>query len=164
MSERLLALMAIAASFTLASAINVYPLSFTLAPFRPMTLILVLIFWAIYQPRLVGVGVAFLVGLSADLLFDTHLGHQAFCAVAMVFGLRIATNYTKRLSFASAWILAVVALTGYRCLLWLFEFLSHTHFAWTGLVSLVLSILLFPVVWWLLFTIQQRIWSRSFHF
>lgn len=157
MNQRFMTIIAIAASFIVASMINVYPLSFGLALWRPMTLVLVLIFWAIYQPKVVGVGVAFLVGLAADLLLDTHLGHQAFCAVVMVFLLRLATNYTKRLSFSAVWILAVGALFGYRCLLWILELLAHERFVWSGISSLLVSILLFPVVWWALSFIQRRI-------
>lgn len=161
MNHRFAIFLVIAASFIAASMINVYPLSFGLALWRPMTLILVLIFWAIYQPRMVGVVAAFMVGLAADLLLDTHLGHQALCAVAMVFFLRLATNYTRRLSFVSVWIMAIGALVGYRCLLWMLELLAHERFVWSGFASLVVSILIFPVIWWMLSACQQALSKRS---
>lgn len=149
----------IAASFVLASMVNVYPLSFDLSPYRPMTLLLVLIFWAMYQPRRVGVAVAFFVGLFSDLILDTRLGHQAFCAVAMVFLLRLASNYSKRLDFVSAWILAAGALLIYRCLLWVFEMLTHENFAWIGFWSFLSSVFCFPVVYWLLTKVHNKIQS-----
>lgn len=144
-------------SFIVASMLNVYPLSFELASYRPMTMILVLIFWAMYQPRAVGVSVAFFVGLFSDLLLDTHLGHQAFCAVLMVFLLRLASSYAKRLDFLSAWILATASLFFYRCLLWVFEMFTHDNFAWAGLSALFTSIFIFPILFWLLIKIHHKI-------
>lgn len=144
-------------SFLLASMLNVYPLSFDFAPYRPMFLMITLIFWAMYQPRMVGVGMAFLVGLFSDLILDTRLGHQAFCAVAMVFLLRLANNYAKRLDFVSAWILAVGALLFYRFLLWVFEMLTHDNFAWAGAMSLFTSILIFPMFYWILIKAHNKI-------
>lgn len=160
--KRFLPIAAIALSFLLASMINVYPLSFELARYRPMTLLLVLIFWAMYQPNYVGVGVAFLVGLAADLLLDTHLGYQAFCAVACVFSIRVLTLYTKRLDLASSWILAVVALTVYRLFLWLFHSFESSVLILVGFRGYVVSILLFPLVWYCLTFIQQKFERRIF--
>lgn len=157
MNASVLPSLGIFTSFLLASMFNVYPLSFDLAPYRPMILILVLIFWAIYQPRVVGVSLAFFIGLFSDLLLDTRLGHQAFCAVAMVFVLRLASNYSKRMDFISAWILAVGALLFYRCLLWVFEMLTHENFVWVGMWSFLTSIFCFPIVYWFLIKIHNKI-------
>lgn len=149
--------LSIFASFVLASMLNVYPLSFGLASYRPMILILVLIFWTMYQPRVVGVSVAFFVGLFSDLILDTRLGHQAFCAVAMTFGLRLAVGFSKRMDGARAWILGGLALTGFCILLWLMQSVAHTKLVFTGMGSLVISILGFPVLWWLLMRLTYRI-------
>lgn len=155
--KHLYPLLLIFLSFVAASMLNVYPLSFALAAYRPMMLILVLIFWAIYQPRYVGVGVAFLVGLASDLLLDTHLGHQAFCAVVAVFLVQILTLYSKRLDLTSAWIMAAAALSAYRVLLWVLQSFGHTQIGLTGVVSFVISVLFFPLIWWLLSWLQQKI-------
>lgn len=144
-------------SFIVASMANVYPLSPFFAMMRPMFLIMVLAFWVMYQPRWVGVGAAFAVGLAADLLLDTHLGHQAFCAVAMTFGLRLAVGFSKRMDGARAWILGGLALTGFCILLWLMQSVAHTKLVFTGMGSLVISILGFPVLWWLLMRLTYRI-------
>lgn len=157
MNSSVLSAISIGVSFLLASMLNVYPLSFDLASYRPMTLLLVLIFWAMYQPRTVGITMAFFVGLFSDLLLDTHLGHQAFCAVSMVFLLRLATNYAKRLDFISSWILAGGALLVYRLLLWVFEMFTHDNFAWTGFLSVITSIACYPMVHWALIKLHNKI-------
>lgn len=143
-------------SFVMASMANVYPLPPFFAMMRPMFLIMVLVFWVMYQPRWIGVGVAFVVGLGADLLLDTHLGHQAFCAVAMTFGLRLATGFTKRMDAARAWLLGGVGLTGFCVLLWLMQSVAHTKLVFTGMGSWFVSVMGFPVLSWLLIRITRR--------
>lgn len=155
--KRFLPIILIALSFLLASMLNVYPLGFSFASYRPMVLMLVLCFWAMYQLNLVGVGVAFLVGLLADLLFDTHLGHQALCAVLMVFFIRVATIYTKRLTLMSAWLLTMVALFLYTSVLWFLQSFGQEGMTQFGFGSLIVSIVLFPLVWWVLSYSLQKI-------
>lgn len=160
--KHLYALLLITVSFVIASMMNVYPLSFALAAYRPMMLVLVLIFWAIYQPRYVGIGAAFFIGLLSDLLLDTRLGHQALCAAAMVFLVQILTLYSKRLTLTSAWIIALAALSFYRILLWILQSFVYVQIGLTGGLSFVISVLIFPLVWWLLFWLQQKISPSAF--
>lgn len=155
--KRFLPFILIAISFIVASMINVYPLGFVLAGYRPMMLMLVLCFWAMYQLKLVGTGVAFVIGLAADLLFDTHLGHQAFCAVAMVFFIRVATIYTKRLTLMSSWLLASTALFLYTGVLWVLQSFGQNGMTDFGFGSFLTSMLIFPIVWWVLSYALQKI-------
>ncbi|MDO5650588.1 MAG: rod shape-determining protein MreD [Moraxella sp.] len=148
-------------SFVVASMLNVYPLTPIFAMLRPMFLIMVLIFWVMYQPRFVGMGAAFLSGLAADLLLDTHLGHQAFCAVVMAFALRMAVSYSRRITFATAWTLAMVSLSLYCVMLWVLQSIAYTQLVFMGIGSLLSSILLFPVVWWLLLQISYKAHKKA---
>lgn len=149
-------------TFVIASMVNIYPLTFILAPYRPMMLMVVLLFWAICQPKYVGLGVAFLIGLVSDLLLDTHLGHQALCAVAAVFTVQVLVIYAKRLSLSSAWILSIAGLSVYRIFLWILQSFGQTGFGITGVVSFMVSLLLFPLVWQVLFAIQQKIQQHAY--
>ena len=54
-------------SFVIASSLNVYPLSPSMATLRPMIMIMVLIFWLLFQPRYVGIFTAFTIGLIAEI-------------------------------------------------------------------------------------------------
>lgn len=144
-------------SFVVASAINVYPLSFELARYRPMMMVVVLLFWALYQPRMIGIGVAFCVGLGCDLLLDTHLGYQAFCAVIGVFVVRLLAGYVKHLTMSSAWTLVAIALTVYCVVFWGLQSFASSQLMLVGFRGYVVSVLLFPVVWQLLFPISQKL-------
>jgi len=90
-----LLLIAIILSFVVASSLNVYPLSPNMATLRPMALIMVLIFWLLFQPRYVGIFTAFTIGLIADLLMDTRLGQQAFAAVVVALIIKITSIYIR---------------------------------------------------------------------
>lgn len=149
-------------TFIVASMANVYPLGFALAAFRPFFLMSVLLFWAMYQPRFVGIGVAFVIGLAGDLLLDTELGSQAFSAVVAVLVVQIARSFTKRLQLSSAWILAAFGLLVFRVFLWFFESFAYSHVGFSGLIGLVVSVLFFPIIWWGLSLLNDKIDQSSF--
>lgn len=139
-------LLAIILSFVVASTPNVYPLSPTMATLRPMIMIMVLIFWLLFQPRYVGIFTAFVVGIAADLLMDTHLGQQAFAAVVMVLALRIASIQVKQLNTLSAWFLATIGLVVFQLSLWILQLLTQSFFVAQSGLSLLMSILSWPLI------------------
>lgn len=133
-------------SFIVASAVNVYPLLDNLALLRPMALIMVLIFWLIFQPSLIGVGLAFLVGLVADLLLDNKIGLQALCAVGVAFFIKFVSSYLKRLSTASVWLLASACLCMYQLTLVGLNAVITGIFVPQLFISLGISILAWPLL------------------
>ncbi len=137
-------------SFLIACMLNVYPLTADVAKFRPMILICLLIFWNIYRPSYVGVGVAVCLGLFADLLFDTLLGQQAFCALITIFVIRLINLYMKQLTFVHAWILASVGLIVFQSTLWTLQLITQRIFMTEMGWSLLTSILIWPILVWVL--------------
>ena len=67
-------------SLLLALLLGVVPLPDWLQPLRPYWLALVLAYWLLEVPERVGLGVAFGLGLLADLAFGGLLGEQALLA------------------------------------------------------------------------------------
>lgn len=139
-------LIAIILSFVVASSPNVYPLSPTMATLRPMFMVMVLIFWLLFQPRYVGIFTAFTVGIAADLLMDTHLGQQAFAAVVMVLALRICSMQIKHLTTLNAWFLATIGLIVFQLSLWILQLINQSLFAAQSGLSLLMSILSWPLI------------------
>ena len=64
-------------SLLLALLLGLVPLPALLQPVRPYWLALVLAYWVLEEPEKVGLGVAFLLGVVADLAFGGLLGEQA---------------------------------------------------------------------------------------
>jgi len=85
------------------------PLPGVLEPFKPYWPALVLLYWCLESEDRVGLGLAFIVGLAADILTGVVLGEQALRLCALVF---IALRFRSRLRFFPMWqqTLAVFAL------------------------------------------------------
>jgi rod shape-determining protein MreD len=72
------------------------PLPGWLAAFKPFWLALVLAYWVLEAPEHVGLGVAFVLGVAADLIFGTLLGEYALRLVVLSF---IVQRFRPRLRF-----------------------------------------------------------------
>jgi len=65
---------------------NLAPLTGTALAFRPDFLALVLLYWCIQQPRYVGVGTAWVVGLLMDVGDATLFGQHALAYAVLAYG------------------------------------------------------------------------------
>lgn len=133
-------------SFIIASSLSVYPLSPSMATLRPMVMIMVLIFWLLFQPRYVGIFSAFTIGIIADLLMDTHLGQQAFSAVMVALMIKVISIYIRELNAVSAWLIASLALFVFQTSLWLLQMFVQDVFVAQSVYSLLMSIISWPLV------------------
>ncbi|HET8818240.1 MAG TPA: rod shape-determining protein MreD [Xanthomonadaceae bacterium] len=84
------------ASIVVALVLGLLPLPQMLQPLRPYWLALVVAYWVLEAPDKAGLGMAFLVGLLADLAFGSLLGEQALRLVVMSF---IIQRFRARLRF-----------------------------------------------------------------
>ena len=141
-----LLIVVIVLSFIIASSLNVYPLSPNMATLRPMVMIMVLIYWLLFQPRYVGIFTAFTIGLIADLLMDTHLGQQAFAAVVVALVIKITSIYVKQLNTISAWLIASLGLVVFQINLWVLQMFIQNIFVAKSALSLMMSIISWPLV------------------
>lgn len=87
-------------------------LLFNLLPWRdvrgvPDLVALVLCFWSIHQPRLIGIGVPFLCGLLMDAANGVLLGQHALAYSVLAFA---ATTISRRILWFPIWSQAVQAL------------------------------------------------------
>lgn len=85
----------------------VLPLPDALAPYKPYWLLLVLVYWALEAPERVSLGLAFVVGLAADLLNGVLLGDQALRLTITVF---LVMRFRARLRFFPMWQQTLVVL------------------------------------------------------
>ena len=87
-------------SLCVALLLGLLPLPGALQPLRPYWLALVLAYWVIEAPSRAGLGLAFCVGLAADLAYGGLLGEQALRLVIMAF---ILQRFRARLRFFPLW-------------------------------------------------------------
>ena len=72
------------------------PLPDVLQPLRPYWLALVVAYWVLEEPDNLGIGMAFLLGLVADLAFGGLLGEQALRLAILAF---ILDRFRPRMRF-----------------------------------------------------------------
>ena len=137
---------------TLAAALllMLVPLPGVLEPFKPYWPALVLLYWTLESEDRVGLGLAFGVGLGADLLDGVLLGEQALRLCALTF---IALRFRSRMRFFPMWqqALAVLALLLNDRLLLL-------------IVRMLAGSTLPPVSWWFSPFVGAALWPFLFLF
>lgn len=97
------------ASLVIALLLGLLPIPPDLAGLKPFWLALVICYWLLEAPERVGLGVAFAVGLAADLIHGTLLGEHALRLCMLAF---IVLRFRPRLRFFTLWqqALAVCAM------------------------------------------------------
>ncbi|ENV35109.1 rod shape-determining protein MreD [Acinetobacter gerneri] len=144
-------LFVIIVSVIIASILMVYPLSYNISGWRPLFMVMVLIFWVLCQPTWCGVWFAFTVGLLTDLLFDLPLGMNALSYVIITFVARYFTRERRLLTFSNLWIIASFAILAHILFTFLVQIMSGIHFSLTRhWQPLLTSILFWPVLYYML--------------
>ena len=137
-------------------------LVFNLLPWRDLTglpdmLALVIAFWCVHQPRRMGIGAAWLLGLMMDAANGALLGQHAFAYSVLAFA---AVQLNRRILWFSIWPQALhvlLLLLGSQLLMLSVRlaaggaFPGFTWFAGSGIAAL-----LWPVVTFLLLLPQRQ--------
>lgn len=78
--------------------LSLTPLPVSLEPFRPPWVSLVLIYWSLEGPRPITLGLAFVLGLLADVLMASLIGLHALQWVVLMF---LVARFSSRIRFSS---------------------------------------------------------------
>lgn len=89
--------------------LSILPLPEILSPFKPYWVALVIIYWTLETRAMINLGLAFLIGLTLDILSGSLLGLHALSLVVMVFLVR---RFRSRIRFFPPWqqALSILAL------------------------------------------------------
>lgn len=82
-------------SLLLALLLGLLPMPSALQPFRPYWVALVLAYWVIEEEDRAGLGLAFLLGIVADIAYGGLLGEQSLRLVVMTFILQRFRNQLR---------------------------------------------------------------------
>ena len=75
-------------SIVIGSILMVYPIAYEASGWRPSLMLMIMLFWILYQPVWCGVWFAFGMGLFVDLLLDAPFGLNALSFVFIAFATR----------------------------------------------------------------------------
>lgn len=146
----------IAFSLMLAFILNLFPWGLSVGV--PDFVALALVFWSIHQPRKVGIGVAFIMGLLMDVHDAVYLGENALAYTLLSY---FAISIHRRV----LWFPPVVQslqvfplFLGVQLIQLAVRLLSSdSHFpGWLFFLECVVTTALWPLVTWLLLAPQRR--------
>ncbi len=145
----------IAASLSVAFLLNLLPWGRTLP--MPDFVALVLIFWSMHQPRNVGMGVAFIMGLFMDVHDAVLLGENALAYTLLSY---VATTIHRRVLWFTPRMQALhilpllLMMQTIRVVIHMWA--NGTFPGWTYFMISFISILLWPGITWVLLAPQRR--------
>ncbi len=123
----------------------------------PDMVALTLMFWNIHQPRKVGVGIAFFMGLLIDAQNATFLGEHAIAYSLMsYFAMTIHRRELWLTAIGRAVHVILLLLLVKLTLLLLGLIMTGNYPDFSYLIPLLIESLLWPIISWLLLMPQQR--------
>jgi rod shape-determining protein MreD len=150
---------AVCFTFLIASVITIFPLSSNLWWLKPHWLTLVLIYWVIFLPNVIGVIAGFFVGILIDLLKGTPFGSTGLVLAFIAF---LTIMLRMRLRQFRFWqqFAVVIFLVGLEQLLYLWLQLALGSSSVVGMKywsSAGISIIMWPILFLLLRSYQRRL-------
>jgi rod shape-determining protein MreD len=115
-------------SILIALYLSIVPLPFWAQWGRPEWLALVLVYWVIALPEHVGIGVAWLSGLSLDIIESTPLGQNALAISVIAY---VALILYQRMRMYTPWQQALVVFV----LVGVHQLIGHWVQTLTGVIS-----------------------------
>jgi rod shape-determining protein MreD len=137
--------------------LSLLPLPGVLAPFKPYWVAMVVIYWSLETHDIIGLGVAFLIGLLLDTLSGSLMGLHALSLVVMVF---LVQRFRSRLRFFPPWqqALSVLGLlvNDRIILIWITVLLGESLPTWKYWLPPLVGMAIWPWLFLLLDRIRAR--------
>lgn len=129
----------------------------------PMYTLMAVYFWSVYRPEGFGFGAAFAIGVSEDLLVGTPLGSTALTLLLCQWVVLNQQKFFSNRPFLEVWLAFTVIATGACLVRWICAGIIGAGFPPAGNVftSLMLTIVLYPVIGWILARAQLRLMNQS---
>ncbi|MFA7439362.1 MAG: rod shape-determining protein MreD [Sphingomonadaceae bacterium] len=146
-----------AAIVFLAMAVMALPLPLAVGA-MPHFAFLFVIIWAILQPRLMPVWVAFLLGVVFDLLSGQPLGQSSLLFAGAVATVRLAEDRFEGHSLAVDWLFTALVVLVAQLLSWqITSFFGATTALWPFLLQALTTIFAYPLAVAIAARVQQKI-------
>ncbi len=149
-------------TFTIASSFILNVLPWGRMPWVPDFLALVLVFWNIHQPRKVGMGIAFLMGMLMDVHDGALLGEHALSYTLLSFGAIAMHRRVPWFSYPGQMLHMLPLFLLARLVTLLVRMMAGGPFPGLSIFTpAVACTLLWPVADWLLLAPQRRAVERD---
>lgn len=147
-------------SLGLAFILNLLPWGEAL--WAPDFVALVLVFWCVRQPRMVGIGVGFLLGLLMDVHNGALLGEHALAYSLLAYGAIAMHRRVPWFGLPGRMLHVLPLLLAAQACVVLIRMAVGAEFpGWVFFASSVVGIALWPVLEWVLLAPQRRAGERD---
>ena len=144
-------------TFIVGLVLAILPLPHALVFLRPHWVLLVLMYWLINVPQLVGVKMAFFIGILHDLLVGSLLGSHALIYVVFAFCVtRLRALLYKLPLWQQMLVVGVFVLIDYVANQWFYILSGGLSVSWWAGLSIGVSMLFWPWVAFVLMQCQRR--------
>lgn len=134
-------------SLVIAVLLDLIPFPQPVAGWFPDCVAVMTIYWCLYRPKYVGIGVAFILGLIVDVGTGSPFGQHALALMAAVYVidqnrlqmLGYSYGYQSLLIFVSLLLMTIILIIVHF-------FASHQFAGWNLFVSPFISALLWPLI------------------
>jgi len=145
------------ATLIIALFFTVFPLPEWLRPFRPEWVTLTIIYWCLALPSRVNIGIAWIMGLTVDVLTGTLLGQHALAMAIVAF---FTVRLHKQIRVYPLWqqslsVFTLVAL-GQLLVVWIRGIAGDSPDSWLYWGPSITSALIWPVVFLFLRDIRRK--------
>lgn len=148
-------------TFIFGLLLNLLPLPYKLKWLMPNWLVLVLIYWIIFIPKLISIEFVFVLGIFIDLLLGNLLGITSLCLVSVAF---VANLFCYRFRTFNTWqqflMIALLVGIGQLIRLWVQLYINYPPSGMGYWITIVSSTMVWPLVcaWLHLFNKVIKFW------
>jgi len=126
-------------------------------PFRPEWLVLTLIYWCLTQPRSIGVGIAWILGLCVDVVQGALLGQYALgFAITAYIAIRFHQRVRNYPLHQQAMFVGMILLPYMSISLWILGILGEDPKSWLYWAPVITSVLVWPWVFLVLRAVSNK--------
>ncbi len=126
-------------------------------PFRPEWLVLTLIYWCLTQPRSIGVGIAWILGLCVDVVQGALLGQYALgFAITAYIAIRFHQRVRNYPLHQQAMFVGMILLPYMSISLWILGILGEDPKSWLYWAPVITSVLVWPWVFLVLRMVSNK--------
>jgi len=147
----------IAISLIFAMALTILPMPEALTSYRPEWVALVLLYWIMALPHRIGINIAWLMGISLDVLKGALLGQHALALVILAF---MMFNLSLRIRVYPFWqqsvMIGLILFIYHALLLWIYDMTGTIEFTWHYWTPVLLGALLWPWIFIILRDVRRR--------
>ena len=134
-------------SFVVAIILTIMPIPVQAEPFRPEWILLLVIYWSMTTPRMIGIGSAWVIGLLVDVLRGALLAQHALgFALTAYISIRFHQRVRVYPLHQQALFIAIILLPYMSATLWVYGALGQASDSWTYWAPVLTSAIAWPFI------------------